>query len=298
MKYLILGGNGFIGSSIAEDDRFNNRILVSTRKSELINIVSDIGGLTDEDIESVRLFSPDVVINAAWNGVGHYSLENSLNNINSHLKFIKEISKISSIKKYINFGSAWEYDVFSEKCNEEYRFITSNEFLLAKKIIFDYSNLMFEKKHIWLRLFYVYGIYQNKGLFKYIINNILKEQPVVLKSPLSSVDYISINSVKEYIYQISIKNIDAGIYNIGSGLPYKNISILEYIENKIYEYLNIIQSNTVKNMSNKNCSEYFWADMRKTQNAIGLVVKNSLFDDLDKMILYEIKRNSNFKDSP
>jgi len=274
MKYLILGSNGFIGSSIAEDVRFKNRILVSTRQKKE-NIVGDIGWLNDENIEIIKLFSPEIIINSAWSGVGQYSLEYALNNINSHLKFIEKISKISSIKKYINFGSAWECSAFSEKCNEQNCFSTRTEFLLAKKIIFDYSNLMFEKKHIWLRLFYVYGIYQNKGLFKYIIKSILNNQPVVLKSPLSSVDFISINSVKEYIYQFS-----------------------EYIENKIHEYLNINHGNLARNINNKNCSEFFWADMTKTQNAIGQVINNNLFDDIDKMILYEIKRNSNFKNSP
>jgi nucleoside-diphosphate-sugar epimerase len=297
MKYLILGSNGFIGSSIAEDERFKNRILVSTRQKKE-NIVGDIGWLNDENIEIIKLFSPEIIINSAWSGVGQYSLEYALNNINSHLKFIEKISKISSIKKYINFGSAWECSAFSEKCNEQNCFSTRTEFLLAKKIIFDYSNLMFEKKHIWLRLFYVYGIYQNKGLFKYIIKSILNNQPVVLKSPLSSVDFISINSVKEYIYQFSIKSIDTSIYNIGSGFPCRIIDILEYIENKIHEYLNINHGNLARNINNKNCSEFFWADMTKTQNAIGQVINNNLFDDIDKMILYEIKRNSNFKNSP
>ena len=296
MNFLILGGSGFIGSEIINDSRFNNKLIISRKKINNLNneqlILKDISSINDDDLVRLEKYQPTVVVNAAGSGIGEYNLENCLENINTHMIFLKKLSKIKSINKYINFGSAWECNVLGGKVNEAARFQNSTEFLLAKKIIYDYASNLFGDKHLWLRLFYVFGNTQEKGLIKYIIKKAIRNEEIQVKSLNSVLDYISIDNVVEYVHQFSIKNVSGGIYNIGTGEPKSNLEIIKLIESKLNRKISLLKPE-INNIPIEN----YWACMNKTKINLNIQVDNRFDQEIDKIITHEIKKYSYNKNS-
>lgn len=295
-NYLILGGSGFIGSQIINDSRFDNKLIISRKKINNLNneklILKDISSINNDDLVRLENYQPTVVINAAWSGIGAYNLENCLENINAHMVFLEKISKIKSINKYINFGSAWECNVLGGKVNEAATFQNNTEFLLAKKIIYDYANNLFGDKHLWLRLFYVFGNTQEKGLIKYIIKKAIRNEELQVKSLSSVLDYISIDNVVEYVYQFSIKNVSGGIYNIGTGEPKSNLEIIKLIESKLNKKISLLKPET-NNIPIQN----YWACMNKTKKNLNIQVNCRFDQEIDKIIIHETKKYSYNKNS-
>ena len=296
MKFLITGANGFLGKSILCDSRFNDNFTISRNQLKFCDLNKSIGNLSEDDIDLINEFQPEVVINTAWSGINNYSLHQTLENITNHLKFIDKTCSIKSIKKFINFGSAWECDRLNGVAYEADYFQSNSDFLLAKKIIYEYSNLRYGDKHLWLRMFYVFGVNQMKGLVRYVAKNIVRNLPIELKNPNSVLDYISISDVTNYIYNFSTKDIPNGIFNLGSGKGIKNNELLKIILAVAYD-LGLCYNNNII-INNNKFEDYFWASMEKTNNYIKNIHLNYNFtNDIKDILLYEKQEYCNFKNS-
>ena len=74
---------------------------------------------------------------------------------------------------------------------------------------------------VWLRLFYVYGQYQNNhSLIPFLINQAKKGEEPIANNPYSLLDFINAKDVSKVIYEAIIKRDFIGNYNVGSGRTY------------------------------------------------------------------------------
>jgi len=289
MKILLTGSAGFIGSNILKEFKFAKFLTITRSSNDINNIRKSISELNNSDMERIINFNPTVVINSAWSNVGNYDFDNSILNINSQLQFLNSLSKLDSIEKFINFGSCWECEMYNGNVMENEDFKTNNPFLIAKKTIFDFSNLLFPDKHYWLRIFYIFGPGQKKGLIKYVTKNILNELKIRVNSPNSILDYLPIKDFLTILSSILSKSINPGIYNIASDKPIKNIDLIQIIICRInkkveknYNLNNFLELNTNIDIPDL----FFWGSLNKLKKEINdeSFFTYSLIETIDNII--------------
>ncbi len=236
MKILVVGLSGFLGRNLFPFlRRKKNYNVLSIQRNSFISkntsknflfYKADIGKLTTKNIDFIREFKPEVIINLAWEGIPNFSYSQCKKNFNLHMRFFNNIKDIKSIKKIIMTGSCWEYSNELKQCIETSKKFSSSHFAKAKISIFKKINNFCKKKKInfiWFRIFFMYGPFQKKeSLIPSIISSIKKNKILSLKRPNDSNDFIYVADVCEAILK-SIENYNInGIYNLGSGTPTKN----------------------------------------------------------------------------
>ena len=66
---------------------------------------------------TIRKFKPEVVIHLAWKGIPNFSYKNSNLNLKISTRFLIEISKIKSCKRFIVAGSSFEKNITHDNKN-------------------------------------------------------------------------------------------------------------------------------------------------------------------------------------
>lgn len=237
MKILITGASGFIGKNLIHNKFFlKHETLVLTsrkikgKKNTLRCKIQNI----DSKIEKIKNFNPEVVIHLAWHGIPDYGEKMSLKNYFQQIRFFKALKKISSIQKIIVTGSCFEYGILKGKASESKKINSFNFFSKAKINIYKYLIKNFSKKKIiWLRLFYVYGKKQrNKALIPYLIKKLKSNKDIKLNEPYAARDFINVDDVSNVIIKF-LKINRHGIFNVGTGIVYSPLNIINLISKKI-----------------------------------------------------------------
>ena len=96
-----------------------------------------------------------------------------------------------------------------------------NYFKSSKNFINQIIGLMCEERgaqFCWLRLFYVYGKYQNKhSLIPSLLKQAESNEPPIAKNPYCKLDFINVSDLCYVINKIIGIKVFSGIFNIGSG---------------------------------------------------------------------------------
>jgi len=261
---LVSGGSGFIGKSL---------IKILKKKKKLFYLVRNIRNSKLEiSIKNKKKFinfvhknKIDTFIHLAWYGIPNFGKKNLDKNYQLSCKILKYINQ-TNIKTVFISGSCFEYGKVYGKISENIKLkYFKNSFGNCKDKIRNLyeKKLKKDKKFFWGRIFYAYGPNQRfNSLIPSIINSIKKKVEFGLRTPMSFRDYIYIDDVSSAIIKICEKGKDK-IYNIGTGVPTINYSILEKICN-----LKKININYSKFFREQNIAEGFWADISKL-NKIG-----------------------------
>ncbi len=246
MKIFITGASGFVGSNLLQRllERKKDEVAILLRnpgiswRLDLIPNLSEvqiIQGSLDEtssykdDLES---FSPDIIINLAWNGVKGVdrNSDSQWGNVLNFLELIK-IGHKCHVKKIIGFGSQGEYGNLNKKISESDHERPTTLYGISKlsachlgEVIANQLGIQF----VWVRLFDPYGPKDDPTWFlPYIIQELLKgESPEITKGE-QLWDYIYIDDVVDAILKIIDKDKIYGIFNLGSG---KSITLREIID--------------------------------------------------------------------
>ena len=128
-------------------------------------------------------------------------------------------------------GSCAEYGLSSGKISEKNKTQTINGLSKYKIKIYNHIKNNFSKKIkiTWMRLFYVYGKSQRKNaLIPYLLNCVKNKRNIYLGEPYSARDFINVKDVCEAIV-LFIKNPKSGIFNVGSGVAYNPLNIVNMI---------------------------------------------------------------------
>jgi Nucleoside-diphosphate-sugar epimerases len=263
-KIVLTGATSMIGVALIKECiennvqvlaivRSNSQNIMRIPKSELVNIVEcDLDNLKELTFTENKY---DVFYHLAWDYTSRTYRDEPCRqnkNVNYTLDAVNLASKLGC-HTFIGAGSQAEYG------RVENSVITPNTpinpdiaYGIAKYSAGKLSRLMCRDlgmKHIWTRIFSVYGPYDNSNtMIMYAINKFLaKERPSFTKSE-QLWDYLYSGDAAQALYLLGIKGKDKSVYCIGSGIVHP---LYDYI----YKIRDTINTQLLIGIGDKKYSE-------------------------------------------
>jgi nucleoside-diphosphate-sugar epimerase len=298
LKFLITGGNGFLGSNLVHKlIEENHNVLVFSKNHNNLDDILDkcvfISSYMNEILsytEDIINFSPDVIVHFGWDGGNNYKSTNSLdqfhNNIPDNIRFLDFINSLPKKPKFIGIGSFAEYGQVTSLTSENVEESPISFYGTAKLILKQYSKIFCLKNNIdwvWIRPCFVYGPKDvSTRLIPSLILKCLKNEDIILDECKTIIDVIYIKDFIELTYNLIINN-NTGVYNISSGITYP----LKEIINNIYKLTNSKSNITFDPEKNRKLAQlYVSADNTKIKETTGISPQYSLIDGLKNTIKY------------
>ena len=166
----------------------------------------------------------------------------------SKKKIYKSLIK-NNCNKIITIGSCWEYGDFSGiKKETEVKKSITNDFAKTKLKILNILDNYHKKKiidYVWLRLFFVYGIYGKKtSLLESLVKKFKENRKFTLKNKYLYNDFIYINDVIRYIdFFVGQKKFKSGVYNLGYGKSFNNNDFVDIFNGLISNNRKVLRYN-------------------------------------------------------
>lgn len=297
MKVFLTGASGFLGSHIAElllESGHDVKALKrKTSEIKTLPFYHDIEwyDIEDEWLDKILIFSPDIIIHAAWNGV-EASYRNNWEKQLSNIPFVYdllEIAKISHSKRFISLGSQAEYGSFSGKIDESCQVNPTDAYGAVKVMAQQLIQSFCERYHIdwvWLRVFSVFGERESK-------NWLIAGTIIELLNKIESLDFTLGEQKYAYLYvgdfaQAVLKVVETedqkyGIYNISSNKAVKLKDIILMIKD-------ILNSKTRLNFGaipyRVNQPMHIEGDINKFFLAFGSINISDIRHKLEQVIIY------------
>ncbi|MCK9459623.1 MAG: NAD(P)-dependent oxidoreductase [Proteobacteria bacterium] len=208
MKILLTGTNGFVGKHV-----------LPTLNSH------DVFCLSRNNLHEVKQFSPEMVINLAWEGV-FSNLRNDSDLQAKNLVFNKNLFDIcsSSCKRWVGIGSQIEINCPTNPY-ASYKIETRKQLeLLSQK-----HGISF----VWIRLFSIYGPGDKENNYiPYLVRELKLHHDPELTDQNIPWDYLYVTDAAEAIRAISFSE-EEGIFNVGSGHTVLTQHVAKMIRDKI-----------------------------------------------------------------
>lgn len=295
MKIFLTGATGFIGKFVLDIlVRNHHEVLALVRNKPDLSALerSSVNYLQGDlaDLErikpQIKSFNPQVVIHLAWERIPDFSADICQSNLSQSMALIDFLTEQTQCQKIVFAGSCFEYGATQGDCRESMHSEPSSFFTWAKLSLLNYTALRCQQKNIkwvWMRIFYVYGPGQRKqSLIPTLIDSFLNHQMPTINNPFNANDFIYVQDVAQGFYQATVADILSGIYNLGTGDATCVIDICEIVERQIHS-LSLLSSK-VRNSSLAKQTVNFWADMKKTQEALNWTPKISLEEGIANCI--------------
>jgi len=307
MKYIVLGGNGFIGSYIVD-------ILVSKGhevtvldigkekyRKPLLNVNYVFGSIADQNLIQQVFKGKDILIHSISTTVPITSNENIEFDIESNLINSVKIFRTAceqNIKRiiYLSSGGAvyGEPRVVPIKEDSSTNPISSYGITkLAIEKYLAYFSLNYSVEYNIIRPSNPYGPRQNpfgnQGVIAVFLGKIFKNESIeVWGDGKISKDYIFITDLAESIYEASISEKTSQIFNIGSG---KGVSINEIIETVKM----VVNKELVVNYypTNRFDVQHVCLDIENAKTKLNFIPKVNLEDGISKT--WEFLKQLNLK---
>jgi nucleoside-diphosphate-sugar epimerase len=298
MRILITGGNGFLGSNIVRKLIKENHDVYVFSKST--NNTQDILDKIKFDFSSnnelvnfekeILEFSPEVVIHCGWSGGNSYQDVNDLNqlyeNVESSVKLIEILNKLTNKPKFIGFGSFSEYGNSLSPINENDIEQPLNLYGLSKLTFKNYSKMLCDRygmEWVWVRPCYIYGPNDVKTrLIPLLIDKLLNDQEVILDDCNKTIDYLYIDDFTNYFYSL-LQNNPQGIYNICSGNQYNLKQLIQDITKISKSKSQVIFD---PKLNRKFTSPYICGDNNKIKTHSNYHPQTNLHDGISLTINY------------
>lgn len=279
-KLLITGSNGFIGKNFIEYYSKEYEIIEVTKYSTY-NILDLNSLLTINDIDVVLHFAAKTFVPHSFDNPYEFYEFNIKSTLNiAELCRIKKIKKIIYLNSY-TYGNPL-YLPIDEKHPISFHSPYNKSKFLAEEVLFNYLENYTDV--ISLRLFNIYGKYQNNNFLIPSILNQISTNEITVKDLNPKRDYLYIKDLISLI-NIIINTKDAkGVYNIGSGLSYSVIEIIDIIKT-IHKYDFVVKSqNIVRQNEVMDC----YANINKLKKEFKWSPSYSLYTGLEDY-LQEVK---------
>ena len=239
-KIIVIGGTGFIGFNLIKKIPKKNFEITSVSrklpsKGERIKKVRYIKCDISKYNELKRLKEDnfDYIINLGGN-IDH---KNKTQTDKVHFAGCKNLIKFFNNKKkklFIQIGSSLEYGSLKSPHFERKKSSTRSIYGNAKLKATNYIKKFTKKNNLnflVLRLYQVYGPYQKfDRLIPFVIKNSLNNEKFYCTDGKQYRDFLFIDDlVRLFMIIFKMKNINSGIYNVGTGKPEKIKKIINLI---------------------------------------------------------------------
>jgi len=260
MNILIIGSNGFVGSSLIKYLSFDNYKIYSASKSDSkINYKNvthlNINFQNQMEIEKLSSFYFDVVIVAIWSNINSDSknnLENQFSNIDIYYNILKYFS-VHKPQKIIIIGSTMEFSSFS-LINENSRRLGSNAYGLVKLIIRDLANYF--KNLYKLNIIYVVSTSiigkgrKDNNIIDYTLSELNKENLPIFDNLNKNWSFLHIDDFCFMIKRLSLEYNSYDEYYLSSD----NCTSLKTLIKVIYSKKGLAYNPSSKNSELTYCS--------------------------------------------
>ena len=293
-KYLITGGEGFLGRNL------KNYILKNNNKAKTL----DIAGHPDYKI-SITNYNELLDIKDAFDGIFHLAAttsppqfdEDPLSgfNVNANgtlnvLEFAKQrnIPKVVLASSSATYGSSTSVSVESE-LPHAYSNLYPVTKILDEYLARFYSGRK-EVECVSLRYFNTYGPGENsKSQYASVIWRFIKsfhrnERPVIYGDGEQRRDFIYVDDNARGTYLAMEKGVPGESYNIGSGESNTFNSIYRIVKDLMHSDL---EAEYVKNPF-KSYQYFTQADMKKAKKDLGFIPEYSVMNGVRKMLQFDI----------
>lgn len=167
----------------------------------------------------------DVFFHLGWEGTGD---KNNCFVQNRNIQYTLDAAKLASelgCTLFLGAGSQAEYGIPNIRINENTPAFPITGYGISKLCAGQMSRIFAEQKglkHIWTRIFSVYGPYDAQKTFvSSMINCFLDSEVPKITLGEQIWDYLYIDDCAEALFLLSEKAVNSGIYNIGSGIECK-----------------------------------------------------------------------------
>jgi len=304
LKIAITGASGFIGANLVRYFSKKHEVFALSRNLDSwrlngYNIIHFDIKNREEVKKQIRKIKPDIIIHCAV--YGGYHFETSTKEI-IETNIIGTINLIDACKQntaiLINTGSSAEYGIKYKPMKESDIIEPNTDYAMSKAII---TNLLkqTEIKSITLRLFSVYGYYEEKHrLIPYVLYSSIKNEIAYLSNKNNVRDFVFIEDINK-AYEFAIKKIykinSGETFNIGTGVQSKVIDVVKLAKARV------IWSKDIRPEEPEN--RVWKADITKAKKELGWIPYYDLEKGLEKtkkwMIeninLYEDEKNEKYK---
>jgi nucleoside-diphosphate-sugar epimerase len=247
-KIFLTGITGFLGSNIASYlIKQGHSVLAIHRPQSSLklceNYLDKVGWIEqtvdNSWIQHVIDAAPDVIIHAAWLGVGHYERDNWESQF-KNIDFLKTILTIAGkvkTSKVIALGSQAEYGVYNGCVNESQPLNAFEAYgcvkIICAELVKQYCNYH-KINWYWLRLFSFFG--ENEAdawLIPSLVKKILYSESMDLTLGEQKYTYLYVDDLGLAINKIIMGDGKAGIYNISGKNLISIKNLIEHIRDKI-----------------------------------------------------------------
>jgi dTDP-6-deoxy-L-talose 4-dehydrogenase (NAD+) len=280
-KVLVTGATGFLGNYVVGEFLANGYEVIATSSnrekasmadwfSRVRYIPLDLNSL-DDNVDYYKFFDqPSFMVHLAWEGLPNYKSEHHVtNNLPKHYLFLKNLIR-NGLNHLTVTGTCLEYGMKEGSLSEDMDCFPKVPYGIAKnelrKKLEEYQKVIsYDLK--WLRLFYMHGRGQSANSILSQLEFALNEEKAFFNMSGGEQvrDYLPVETVADYIVQISSKSEASGIINCCSGIP---ITIKQLVEN----YLGSRQKTIKLNLGYYPYPDYepmqFWGSTNKLKNIL------------------------------
>jgi dTDP-6-deoxy-L-talose 4-dehydrogenase (NAD+) len=231
MKILVTGANGFIGSAFCTLALGNGHEVAGLVRRETVagnnqgtngSMTCLVGKLEAPPWDAIQAFAPEVCLHAAWLTTPDVYLQAPENELyfKWSLAFLRQLAQIG-VHYFAVLGTCLEYEPGpAPRLEDRTRLAPTTSYAQWKNSL----RLALEDELItagatlgWGRVFYPYGVGEHpRRLCSSIIHALSRGEPIVLKTPHSTKDYIYIEDLAQALLLL-IERRFAGPTNLGTG---------------------------------------------------------------------------------
>ena len=264
--------------------RENSKNIYRIPENDLIDVVE----CNLEDLNNLNLNQTfDVFYHFGWEFTYHKKrndLESQKINIQYSLNAV-ELANRLGCKKFIGAGSQAEYGIKSEKISPN---TPCNPVIAYGKIKNEVSKITLQKceeygiTHIWVRIFSIYGIYENENtMISQAINKMLNGETPTFTPSEQEWDYLFSEDAGLAFYLIGLKSNKNTVYCLGFG---RTKELKEYI----LTMRDMINPDLKVNIGgipySKNQVMYLCADISNLTNDTGFIPQFTFEEGIKKTI--------------
>jgi nucleoside-diphosphate-sugar epimerase len=242
VKILVTGATGFIGSAflrLALAHGHSVGALVraqpgsSLPEHKKIKVITGTVAATPWD--EIKTFQPDTCVHCAWTTAPRVPYDSP-----QHFQFLEQ-SKIFleqlihlGIRQVIGLGTCIEYKIVKEPLVEGKTPIGPvgpyAESKNLMRIWLEEASARHGFQLCWPRIFYVYGVGEDPTrLCTSLIQRFRRNEPLILKTPRSTKDYIYIDDVANALLMLLEKKF-AGPVNLGTGVGVTIYDLAQHVQ--------------------------------------------------------------------